>query len=99
MCAKNINESYCVMEGVEALLTTLEKMGIAFNRDTAVYDYDKEGKNREIGQRVTILTEGIPNFEIKEDMLLISDFEWIVETIVHGYDNLYYTTFLLEDVI
>lgn len=89
-----IEQKYTVNEAIKALLTALEKMGIVFKQEGIFYSYDKEE-----GQRLCIYTEGIPNFEVGEDMLLISDFEWIVRKIERLNGNIYITTFLLEDVI
>jgi len=86
--------TYSVSEAISALLTELEKMEIDFDRDSIIYAYEKDE-----GQTVSIITDDIPDFEIGEDMLIISEFEWIVQRIGQNADGDYVTTFLLEDAI
>ena len=92
MTNKN-NEIYTVRESITALLTALEEMGLEFDKDSVIYGYE-----RNEGQTVSVSSDDIPDFEIGEDMLAISDFEWIVQEIEYT-DGEYVTTFLLEDAI
>lgn len=91
--------SYLISEGISALITALEELGLIFMMDSMLYEYDA-GE----GQKVILLSEEIPDFEIRADELLtISEFDWMVQSI-QPYENdddvaLYQTVFMLEDVI
>lgn len=87
-------DSYSVSEGIAALLAELDKMEIEFDGESVLFHYEKEE-----GQTVSITTDNIPDFEVGEDMLIISEFEWIVQRIEQNEDGDYVTTFLLEDAI
>jgi len=70
-------------------------MEIDFDKKSVVYHYGKEE-----GQTISVITNDIPDFEIGEDMLIISEFEWIVKEIkIHEDEDCYITIFLLEDAI
>jgi hypothetical protein len=90
---------YLISEGINTLITALEELGLIFMMDSMLYEYDADE-----GQKVILLSEEIPDFEIHADELLtISEFDWIVQSI-QPYENdddvvLYQTIFSLEDVI
>jgi hypothetical protein len=90
---------YVISEAISALITALEELGLVFMMDSMEYEYDDDE-----GQKVVLLSEDIPDFEVKEDELLtISGFDWVVQSIQpYKTDNdvaMYQTVFILEDVI
>lgn len=94
MTNKN-NDKYAVSEAIAALLAALDEMGMEFEQESLDYEYDKDE-----GQFVHLLSENLPDFEVEaDDMLLISDFEWVVKRIKRTEDGDYRTTFHLEDAI
>ena len=93
--------SYSVNEAIDALLEELGVLGLDFIEGSMLYDY-----NMDEGQRVTLLSNEIPNFILEDgNPLLLTRFEWQVEEIKPADTdedeemNIYQTVFYLEDVI
>lgn len=93
------DDGYLISEGIHALLTELEKMGLVFLQDSMEYEYDVE----EGLQKVSLLSEDLPDFRVGDDLMKISEYEWMVYSIGRVEEEeeveMYRTTFSLEDVI
>ena len=91
---------YTTREAITALVEELKYMKLTFITSDFEYTYDIED-----GHRVSLLSEGVPDFPMIEgDVLSLTDFEWRVERIELvgdsiGDKSLYRTVFYLEDVI